>query len=82
MPTLYTIGWTRKTLRAFVTQLREAHVDALIDVRLDRSAVRPDVEHASTACDQGLGDEKMAMAAPVVTLAAHHSRPLRPRQLQ
>lgn len=34
MPTLYTIGWTRKPLKTFVTQLREAHVDAVIDVRL------------------------------------------------
>jgi len=34
MPTLYTIGWTRKSLKTLVTQLREAHVDAVIDVRL------------------------------------------------
>ncbi len=34
MPTLYTIGWTRKSLEAFVTKLREAQVDAVIDVRL------------------------------------------------
>jgi uncharacterized protein (DUF488 family) len=34
MSTLFTIGWTRKPLKTFVTELREAHVDAVIDVRL------------------------------------------------
>jgi uncharacterized protein (DUF488 family) len=34
MPTLFTIGWTRKPLKAFVTRLREAQVDAVIDIRL------------------------------------------------
>jgi uncharacterized protein (DUF488 family) len=34
MPTLYTIGYQRKSLATFIGQLREAGVDAVIDVRL------------------------------------------------
>jgi len=34
MLTLYTIGWTRKSLETFIGQLQEAGVDAVIDVRL------------------------------------------------
>lgn len=34
MPTLYTIGYQRKPLETFIGQLREAGVDAVIDVRL------------------------------------------------
>ena len=34
MPTLYTIGYQRKPLATFIGQLREAGVDAVIDVRL------------------------------------------------
>lgn len=34
MPTLYTIGYQRKPLATFIGQLREASVDAVIDVRL------------------------------------------------
>lgn len=34
MSTVYTTGWTRKPLELFVTKLREAGVDAIIDVRL------------------------------------------------
>ncbi len=34
MPTLYTIGYEAKPLSAFVTQLREAGIDAVIDIRL------------------------------------------------
>ena len=31
---LYTIGYTKKSLREFITRLRDAGVDAVIDVRL------------------------------------------------
>ena len=34
MPTVYTIGYQRKPLATFIGQLREAGVDAVIDVRL------------------------------------------------
>jgi uncharacterized protein (DUF488 family) len=34
MPTVYTIGYQRKSLATFIGQLREAGVDAVIDVRL------------------------------------------------
>ena len=34
MPTIYTIGHTRKSLRQFIGLLQEAGVDAVIDVRL------------------------------------------------
>lgn len=34
MPTIYTIGYTRKSLRQFIGLLREAGVEAVIDVRL------------------------------------------------
>ncbi len=34
MPTIYTIGYEKKPLRVFITQLREAGVDAVIDIRL------------------------------------------------
>ncbi|MDY7080434.1 MAG: DUF488 domain-containing protein [Chloroflexota bacterium] len=34
MTTLYTIGYKRKPLATFIAQLREAGVDAVIDVRL------------------------------------------------
>ena len=34
MPTIYTIGYQRKPLAKFIGQLREAGVDAVIDVRL------------------------------------------------
>ena len=34
MPTLYTLGYKRKPLRAFVELLRGAGVDAVIDIRL------------------------------------------------
>jgi uncharacterized protein (DUF488 family) len=34
MSTLYTIGYQRKSLRTFIGQLREAGVDAVIDIRL------------------------------------------------
>jgi uncharacterized protein (DUF488 family) len=34
MPTIYTIGYTKKTLERFVGLLQEAGVDAVIDVRL------------------------------------------------
>ena len=34
MPTVYTIGYQRKPLATFIGQLREADVDAVIDVRL------------------------------------------------
>jgi uncharacterized protein (DUF488 family) len=34
MPTLYTIGFTKKSLEKFVTLLQEAGVDAVIDIRL------------------------------------------------
>lgn len=34
MPTLYTIGYRRKPLSEFINQLRDAEVDAVIDVRL------------------------------------------------
>jgi len=34
MPMLYTIGWQGKPLRTFITQLKEAGVDAVIDIRL------------------------------------------------
>ena len=32
--TLYTIGYQRKSLETFITQLRQAGVDAVIDIRL------------------------------------------------
>jgi len=34
MPTLFTIGYTKKNLRQFITLLRAAEVDAVVDVRL------------------------------------------------
>ncbi len=34
MPTIYTIGYTRKSLRQFIGLLQEAGVEAVIDVRL------------------------------------------------
>lgn len=34
MPTVYTIGFTKKSLEEFVTLLRDAGVDAVIDTRL------------------------------------------------
>jgi len=34
MPTLYTIGYQRKSLETFIGQLRKVGVDAVIDVRL------------------------------------------------
>jgi uncharacterized protein (DUF488 family) len=34
VPTLYTIGYTRKSLRQFIGLLQEAGVEAVIDVRL------------------------------------------------
>ena len=34
MPVIYTIGYKGKSLKTFITQLRNAHVDAIIDVRL------------------------------------------------
>lgn len=34
MPSVYTIGWRRKPLSEFIGLLREAGVDAVIDVRL------------------------------------------------
>jgi uncharacterized protein (DUF488 family) len=34
MPTLYTIGYQRKSLETFISQLQNASVDAVIDVRL------------------------------------------------
>jgi uncharacterized protein (DUF488 family) len=34
MPTIYTIGYRQKPLSTFIGQLREAGVDAVIDVRL------------------------------------------------
>ncbi len=34
MPTIYTIGYKQKPLSTFIGQLREAGVDAVIDVRL------------------------------------------------
>lgn len=34
MPTVYTIGFTKKSLEAFAALLREAGVDAVIDTRL------------------------------------------------
>ncbi len=34
MPTIYTIGYQRKSLETFITQLREAGVDVVIDARL------------------------------------------------
>jgi uncharacterized protein (DUF488 family) len=34
VPTIYTIGYTRKSLRQFIGLLQEAGVDAVIDVRL------------------------------------------------
>jgi uncharacterized protein (DUF488 family) len=34
MPTLYTIGFRRKTLAEFINLLRQAAVDAVIDIRL------------------------------------------------
>lgn len=34
MPTLYSIGWQGKPMRTFITQLKEAGVDAVIDIRL------------------------------------------------
>jgi len=34
MPTVYTIGYQRKPLATFIGQLRDAGVDAVIDVRL------------------------------------------------
>jgi len=34
MPTVYTIGYKRKPLETFINQLRDAGVDAVIDVRL------------------------------------------------
>jgi uncharacterized protein (DUF488 family) len=34
MPTVYTVGYQRKPLATFIGQLREAGVDAVIDVRL------------------------------------------------
>ena len=34
MPTVYTIGYQRKSLATFIDQLQEAGVDAVIDVRL------------------------------------------------
>jgi uncharacterized protein (DUF488 family) len=34
MPTLYTVGWQGKALKVFITQLTEAGVDAVIDIRL------------------------------------------------
>lgn len=34
MPSIYTIGYQQKPLRLFINQLRDASVDAVIDVRL------------------------------------------------
>jgi uncharacterized protein (DUF488 family) len=34
MPTIYTIGFTQKSLRTFIALLRQAEVDAVIDIRL------------------------------------------------
>ena len=34
MPTIYTIGYKGKSLEAFIGQLRDAEIDAVIDVRL------------------------------------------------
>lgn len=34
MPTIYTIGYTKKTLERFIRLLRDAGVDSVIDVRL------------------------------------------------
>ena len=34
MPTLYTIGYEKKPLAVFINQLRDAGVDAVIDIRL------------------------------------------------
>ena len=34
MPTIYTIGYTKKTLEHFIRLLQEAGVDAVIDIRL------------------------------------------------
>ena len=34
MPTLYTIGFTKKSLEEFITRLQEAGVDTIVDIRL------------------------------------------------
>jgi uncharacterized protein (DUF488 family) len=34
MPTIYTIGYERRSLSQFIGLLRQAHVDAVIDIRL------------------------------------------------
>jgi uncharacterized protein (DUF488 family) len=34
MPTVYTIGYKGKSLETFINQLRDACIDAIIDVRL------------------------------------------------
>jgi uncharacterized protein (DUF488 family) len=34
MPTIYTIGYTKKSLEEFIRRLRDADVEAVIDVRL------------------------------------------------
>ncbi|MCL4500051.1 MAG: DUF488 domain-containing protein [Chloroflexi bacterium] len=38
MQALYTIGYTKKTLREFISRLRTAQVDCVVDVRLNNTS--------------------------------------------
>src|SRR5690349_18680938 len=79
--TIYTIGFTQKTLRQFVTLLREAEVDGVVDIRQNNTSQL--AGFAKRVClafileIQGIGylEEKRLAAAPDLLKRYHTGLP-------
>ena len=81
---IYTIGFTQKTLRQFVTLLREAEVDGVVDIRQNNTsqlagfAKRDDL--AFILETQGIGYlEEKRLAPTLDLLKRYHARARRIR---
>lgn len=75
---LYTIGFTRKSLREFVRLLREAGVDGVVDIRLNNTsqlagyAKRDDLAFVLELCGIGYTEEKRLAPTQPLLDAYHH----------
>lgn len=77
---LYTIGFTQKSLRQFIGLLREAGVDAVVDIRLNNTSQlagfskRDDLAFILDACGIGYAEEKRLAPTAELLNAYHRDR--------
>ena len=79
--TIYTIGFTQKSLRQFVTLLREAEVDGVVDIRQNNTsqlagfAKRDDLEFILETQGAGYLEEKRLAPTPDLLKRYHAGLP-------